>query len=133
MVKLRRNEQRCCRELPIWTGDEFETPAFMKPVSRESAIPLITLFLKQDHQEYLNGSRLRMVKYEDLICPVTSLMERQELNLNLDIFLYIPTVRGRLNVQVGAIVLNFIKITTNWGAGEIFFTEKKMPTFRNGF
>ena len=46
MVKLRRDEKRCCHELPIWMGDDFKTPAFMKPVSREvSAIPLITLFL----------------------------------------------------------------------------------------
>ena len=35
MVKPRRNEKRCCHELPIWMGDDFKTPAFMKPVSRE--------------------------------------------------------------------------------------------------
>ena len=35
MVKLRRDEQRCCHKLPIWMGDDFETLAFMKPVRGE--------------------------------------------------------------------------------------------------
>ena len=35
MVKPRRGEERCCREMPVWMGDDFKTPGFMKPVSRE--------------------------------------------------------------------------------------------------
>ena len=35
MVKVRRDEQRCCHELPIWIGEDFQIPAFMKPVSKE--------------------------------------------------------------------------------------------------
>ena len=35
MVKPRRDEKRCCHELPVWSGDDFKTPAFMKPISRE--------------------------------------------------------------------------------------------------
>ena len=34
-VKLRRGETRCCRELPIWHGEDFEKQGFMKPVTRE--------------------------------------------------------------------------------------------------
>ena len=35
LVKPRRGEKRCCHEMPVWTGDDFKTPAFMKPISRE--------------------------------------------------------------------------------------------------
>ena len=35
MVKLRRYEHRCCHELPIWIGEDYQTPAFMRPVSKE--------------------------------------------------------------------------------------------------
>ena len=35
MVKPRRGETRCCREMPIWYGDEFKKPGFMKPVTRK--------------------------------------------------------------------------------------------------
>ena len=35
MVKLRRDEHRCCHELPIWIGEDYQTPAFMRPVSKE--------------------------------------------------------------------------------------------------
>ena len=35
MVKLRRGETRCCREMPIWYGEDFKKPGFMKPISRE--------------------------------------------------------------------------------------------------
>ena len=35
MVKPRRGEERCCREMPVWMGDDFKTPGFNKPVSRE--------------------------------------------------------------------------------------------------
>ena len=35
MVKPRRGETRCCREMPIWYGDDFKKPGFMKPVIRE--------------------------------------------------------------------------------------------------
>ena len=34
-VKLRRGETRCCREMPIWHGEDFKKPGFMKPVTRE--------------------------------------------------------------------------------------------------
>ena len=36
MVKPRRDEKRCCHELPICMGDDFKTPAFMKPVAEKS-------------------------------------------------------------------------------------------------
>ena len=35
MVKPRRGEMKCCREMPIWYGDDFKKPGFMKPISRE--------------------------------------------------------------------------------------------------
>ena len=35
MVKPRRGEKRCGREMPVWMGDDFKTPGFMKPISRE--------------------------------------------------------------------------------------------------
>ena len=35
MVKLRRGETRCCREMPIWHGKDFRESGFMKPVTRE--------------------------------------------------------------------------------------------------
>ena len=35
MVKPRRGETKCCREMPIWHGDGFKKPGFMKPFTRE--------------------------------------------------------------------------------------------------
>ena len=35
MVKVRRDEQWCCQELPIWHGENFSIPAFLKPVSKK--------------------------------------------------------------------------------------------------
>ena len=35
MVRVRRNEQRCCQELPIWHGEDFSIAAFMQPVSKK--------------------------------------------------------------------------------------------------
>ena len=35
IVKVGRDEQRCCQELPIWHGETFSIPAFLKPVSKK--------------------------------------------------------------------------------------------------
>ena len=34
-VKVREGETKCCRELPIWHGENFEKRGFLTPVSRE--------------------------------------------------------------------------------------------------
>ena len=34
-VKIREGETRCCRELPIWHGENFEKKGFLTPVTRE--------------------------------------------------------------------------------------------------
>merc|ERR1712198_439523 len=34
-VKVREGETRCCRELPIWHGENFDKKGFLKPVTRE--------------------------------------------------------------------------------------------------
>ena len=35
LVKPRRNEEKCCEELAIWSGSDYTDKAFMKAVSRE--------------------------------------------------------------------------------------------------
>ena len=35
VVKPRLNEEKCCEELAVWSGRDFEVPAYMKGVSRE--------------------------------------------------------------------------------------------------
>ena len=32
-VKIRHDEKKCCVELPVWTGGNFTTPAFVQPTS----------------------------------------------------------------------------------------------------
>ena len=34
-VKIREGETKCCQELPIWHGENFEKKGFLSPVSRE--------------------------------------------------------------------------------------------------
>merc|ERR1712026_333845 len=34
-VKVREGETKCCRELPIWHGENFEKKGFLTPVTRE--------------------------------------------------------------------------------------------------
>ena len=35
LVKIRKGDEKCCQELPIWAGERFEKEAYMKPVSRQ--------------------------------------------------------------------------------------------------
>ena len=35
VVKARLNDEKCCEELAVWVGRDFEKPAYMKAVSRE--------------------------------------------------------------------------------------------------
>ena len=32
--ELRHDERKCCVELPVWTGSNFSTPAFVQPTSK---------------------------------------------------------------------------------------------------
>ena len=34
-VRIRHNEDRCCKELPIWHGKNFSTPAFIQPIIKK--------------------------------------------------------------------------------------------------
>ena len=34
-VKIREGETKCCQELPIWYGEDFQKKGFLSPVSRE--------------------------------------------------------------------------------------------------
>ena len=33
-VRIRHNEDRCCKELPIWYGKNFSIPAYVQPISK---------------------------------------------------------------------------------------------------
>merc|ERR1711872_611689 len=35
VVKIRKEDEKCCQELAVWTGERFERAAYMKPVSRQ--------------------------------------------------------------------------------------------------
>ena len=34
MVRIRHDEPRCCKEMPIWTGKNYSNSAFLQPVSK---------------------------------------------------------------------------------------------------
>jgi len=34
-VKIRKGDEKCCQELPVWTGEKFEKEAYMKPINRQ--------------------------------------------------------------------------------------------------
>ena len=68
MVKPRRGEERCCREITVWMGDDFKTPGFMKPVSREiTSICTPRIFNEFTNPLYNIGSptKQKWVKIED--------------------------------------------------------------------
>merc|ERR1711873_58817 len=33
--KIRKGDEKCCQELPVWTGEEFEKEAYMTPINRQ--------------------------------------------------------------------------------------------------
>ena len=33
-VKIRHDERRCCKELPVWSGRNFSVPAYIQPISK---------------------------------------------------------------------------------------------------
>merc|ERR1711873_174259 len=35
VVKIRKGDEKCCQELPVWTGEKFEKEAYMKPINRQ--------------------------------------------------------------------------------------------------
>ena len=35
VVKARLNDEKCCEEMAVWVGEDFEKPAYMKAVSRQ--------------------------------------------------------------------------------------------------
>ena len=35
LVKPRMNDEKCCEELTVWSGRNYEKPTYMKAVSRE--------------------------------------------------------------------------------------------------
>merc|ERR1711893_124164 len=37
LVKPRLNDEKCCEELAVWSGRDYEKPAYMKAVSREAS------------------------------------------------------------------------------------------------
>ena len=68
MVKPRHGEERCCKEMPVWMGDDFKTPGFMKPVSKEiSSICTPRICNEFDNPLYNIGSptKQKWVKIED--------------------------------------------------------------------
>ena len=34
-VEIRHNEENCCMELPVWSGDDLSVPAFVEPTSKK--------------------------------------------------------------------------------------------------
>ena len=37
-VRIRHNVEQCCKELPIWYGKNFSTPAFLQPISKKISL-----------------------------------------------------------------------------------------------
>merc|ERR1711873_145995 len=33
--KQNKGDEKCCQELPVWTGEEFEKEAYMTPINRQ--------------------------------------------------------------------------------------------------
>merc|ERR1711893_268120 len=34
-VKIRKGDEKCCQELPVYTGEKYEKKAYMKPINRQ--------------------------------------------------------------------------------------------------
>merc|ERR1712082_508531 len=34
-VEIRKGDEKCCQELPVYTGEKFEKEAYMKPINRQ--------------------------------------------------------------------------------------------------
>ena len=68
LVKPRRDEKRCCQELPVWSGDDYEDPAFMKPISREiTKVCTLRICNEFDNPRYNIGTSTmqKWIKVED--------------------------------------------------------------------
>ena len=37
-VKIRHDERKCCMELPVWSGKNFSTPAYIQPTSKRVSL-----------------------------------------------------------------------------------------------
>ena len=99
MVKLRRGEARCCRELPIWHGKEFEKPGFMKPTTREVTSictpricngftsPLFNIG-SQLNQKWVkvDGEEVKMTRRPQEFVPQSHNKEEQIVTKKADIF-----------------------------------------------
>merc|ERR1711873_194531 len=35
VVKIRKGDEKCCQELPVYAGENFEKKAYMKPINRQ--------------------------------------------------------------------------------------------------
>ena len=35
VVKIRKGDEKCCQELPVYAGKNFEKKAYMKPINRQ--------------------------------------------------------------------------------------------------
>ena len=68
MVRIRHDEPRCCKEMPIWTGKNYSNSAFLQPVSRRiSEVCTPRICNRFDNPTFNIGSEIfpNWVKIED--------------------------------------------------------------------
>ena len=99
MVKLRKGETKCCRELPVWHGKKFEKPGFMKPTTREVTSictpricngftsPLFNIG-SQLNQKWVkvDGEEVKMTRRPQEFVPQSHNKEEQIVTKKADIF-----------------------------------------------
>ena len=99
MVKLRKGEAKCCRELPIWHGEKFEKPGFMKPSTREITSictpricngftsPLFNIGSHLDQRGVkVDGEEVRIARNPQEFVPMSHNKEEQIVTSKADIF-----------------------------------------------
>ena len=120
-VKLRRGETRCCRELPIWHGKEFEKQGFMKPVTCEItgictprvcnqfSSPLFNIGSQSDQIWIkIDGEEVRMTSRPQEFIPESHNKAEQIVTKEADIF----TDQQKAEFEVFTLVENTRKLLT---------------------
>ena len=120
-VKLRRGETRCCRELPIWHGEDFEKQGFMKPVTRKItgictprvcnhfSSPLINIG-SESNQKWIriDGEEVKMTSRSQEFVPQSHNKAEQIVTKEADIF----TNQQKTEFRVFNLIENMRKLLT---------------------
>ena len=62
-VKIRHDERKCCIELPVWSGKNFTTPAYVQPTSKRVSLTCTPRVCKSFNTPMFNIGTGRIPKW----------------------------------------------------------------------